>query len=113
MRYIIIGGVVMNMNYEIKIDDTLLAYLKKKNKSIISLTVNTSGGGCCPTIEVADVEIREPSNLNDYNKYEAHGVSVFVSKNARVTAPVLRFQLKKSLFVSNIIPIGLSLKGHQ
>jgi len=103
----------MNTNYDIKIDDNVLAYLQKKNKNIITLTVNKSGGGCCPTIEVADIDLKEPLNLVIYNRFEVGDITVFVSKIARVTAPVLRFQLQKTLFISSIVPAGISLKGHQ
>ncbi len=102
----------MNANYKIKIDDQVIAYLEKKNKEIITLTVNKSGGGCCPTIEVCDVNIGAPENDSFYNKYPVGGVTVFVSKTARITAPVLKFSLKKTFFISSIVPTGLSLKGH-
>ena len=103
----------MNTGYKIKIDDAVLAYLKKKKKNTITLTVNKSGGGCCPTIEVADVDLREPVNTVVYDKFVVGDINIFVSKIARVTAPVLRFSLQKTLFVSSIVPAGLSLKGHQ
>tara|TARA_Y100001933_G_C18972071_1_gene552960 strand:- start:366 stop:677 length:312 start_codon:yes stop_codon:yes gene_type:complete len=103
----------MNTNYEIKIDESVLAYLQKKKKNVITLTINQGGGGCCPTIEVADVDMREPENTVIYNKFELGDITVYVSKIARVTAPVLRFTLQKSLLFSSIVPAGLSLKGHQ
>jgi len=102
----------MKINYKIRIDDNVLSYLEKKKRKVITLTINKSGGGCCPTIEVYDIDLNQPSNIEFYNKFEIDDVTVFVNKIARVTAPILRFSLQKSLFVSSIIPSGLSLKGH-
>lgn len=100
----------MSTNYKIKIDEGVLEYLKKKNKSIITLTVNQSGGGCCPTIEVANIELFEPDNSTLYNRFIVDDITIFVSKNARVTTPVLSFTIEKTLFFSNIVPVGITLK---
>lgn len=103
----------MYTNFKIAIDDNVLEYLKKKNKKVITLTINKSGGGCCPTFEVADVDLSEPSNMLIYNKYNIGDITVFVSKIAKVTAPVLRFSLNRTFFLSSIVPSGISLKEHK
>lgn len=102
----------MNTNYEIKIDDNVISYLSKKNKKVITLTINQSGGGCCPTFEIADIDLKAPENELIYNQFQINGITVYVSKIAKVTTPVLKFSLEKLLFVSSIVPVGLSLKGH-
>lgn len=102
----------MTTNYQIKIDDSALAYLRKKKKNTVTLNINKSGGGCCPTIEVADIDLTKPENTKLYNAYAVGEITVFVSKIAQVSAPVLRFKLQKTLFFSTLVPVGLRLKGH-
>jgi hypothetical protein len=103
----------MYSNFKIIIDDSVLDYLKAKNKRVITLSINKSGGGCCPTFDVVDISLRVPSNIEMYNKYEDGNITIFISKLVIIKAPVLRFSLKKSLFFSNIIAVGLTLKDNQ
>jgi len=102
----------MKVNYSIKVDEQVIHHMKKKKKTHLTVTVKQSGGGCCPTIEVADVDLAPPSNQDLYNLFHVDDISVYVSKSARVTAPVLRLSLEKSFFINSIVPQGLSLKGH-
>lgn len=97
---------------DIKIDDNVVDYMTKKGKHTLTLDINKSGGGCCPTIEVVEISFKEPENLNAYKCYIEKGINVYVSKQARVTSPVLKFILSKTLFSKQIIPIGLTLKSH-
>lgn len=96
----------------IQVDPAVLEHMSKKGKTVLTLTVQQSGGGCCPTIESADVELKEPKNTDLYTTYEQDGIRIFVGKNVRVTAPVLRFTLEKIMFVKSIVPRGIQLKGH-
>lgn len=102
----------MKTNYTIKIDDNVIAHMSKKNKKDITVTVKQSGGGCCPTIEAVDVDLNPPSNEDLYHVFHVNNIRVFVSKSARVTAPVLRLSLEKSFFINSVVAQGLSLKGH-
>lgn len=102
----------MKNSINIKFDENVLSYLEQKKRNTLTLTINISGGGCCPTIEVADIDFSPPEELGDYNKFECDNINVYISKRAKILTPVLRFKLEKNLFFSRIVPIGLSLKGH-
>lgn len=101
-----------NHTLEIKITPEVMAYLKKKDKDQFTLDIRTSGGGCCPTIEVAEVIVKAPDNTALYNLYVQDGIHIYISKKARISVPVLKFILKKSFLMTDIQPIGLSLKKH-
>ena len=94
----------------IEISRPVMAHMKKKGKNDLTLTIRTSGGGCCPTFEVADVEMRKPEAVDDYNLINFEGVHVYVAKTAKITAPILKFNLEKSFFSKSIVPAGLTLK---
>lgn len=102
----------MKNSINIKFDDDVLIYLKNKKRNVLTLTINISGGGCCPTIEVFDIDFNTPQDLDLYNNFTYDGIDVYISKNAKINTPVLRFKLEKSLFFSHIIPVGLNLKNH-
>lgn len=102
----------MKNSINIKFDEAVLIYLKNKNRNVLTLTINISGGGCCPTVEVFDIDFSTPKTLDSYNKFTYDDISVYISKTAKINTPVLRFKLEKSLFFSSIIPVGLNLKSH-
>ncbi|MGB3368094.1 MAG: hypothetical protein WBA54_11425 [Acidaminobacteraceae bacterium] len=102
----------MKNSINIKFDDDVLIYLKNKKRSVLTLTINISGGGCCPTIEVVDIDFNIPNNLESYNNLTCDGIDVYISKTAKINTPVLRFKLEKALFFSHIIAVGLNLKSH-
>lgn len=96
----------------IKIDESVMAYMAKKGKNTITLNVHKSGGGCCPTFEVAEVEMKAPNNTDDYNHFTQDGIDIYVAKTAKIATPVLKFTLEKSFFSKEIVPVGLMLKKH-
>jgi len=102
----------MKNSINIKFDENVLIYLKNKNRNVLTLTINTSGGGCCPTIEVVDIDFNTPKNLDSYNNFTCNDIDVYISKTAKINTPVLRFKLEKALFFSRITPVGLNLKSH-
>lgn len=104
--------IIMKQHYEIKLDENLVKYLEKKKKNVITLTIKKNGGGCCPTFESADIDLKKPIDINNYNVFNIENIHIYVCKNAKVTAPVLKFELKKSFLLSHIVPLGLSLIEH-
>lgn len=95
--------------FTIKLDKNLLQYLKKKNKKCITLTINKSGGGCCPTFEVIEIISSSPSNTADYSEYNSEGIQLFISNNTRIIASTLRFTLNKTFFIHVIGVEGISI----
>lgn len=94
----------------IKIDQSVLTHMAKKGKNSLTLNIHISGGGCCPTFEVSEVEMEAPDNVDGYNHFVQDGINVYVVKTAKITAPVLRFTLEKSLLSKKIVPAGLILR---
>jgi len=100
----------MDKAFQIKMDDAVLGYLDKKRKTALTLTISATGGGCCPTFEIAEVSLTKPDQSDSFNSFQQNDVTVYISKNAKVTAPTLHFTLKKNLLGATIQAEGLSLK---
>ncbi len=100
----------MTQNLNITIDPEVHAYLNKKKRTILALDLLISGGGCCPTFEVADIAYKKPENEALYNSYNIEEIEIYISKKVIVRAPVLRFSLEKMGMIKQIVPKGLSLK---
>jgi Fe-S cluster assembly iron-binding protein IscA len=101
---------MMNKNITIKIDDDVLEWMNKKRKRVLTLRVNTTGGGCCPTFEIADINLFKPDQVENFETFEQNDITVYISKNTRISAPTLHFILKKNLIGATIQAEGLSLK---
>jgi len=100
----------MNNNFTIKIDDAVLNWMCKKRKKVLTLSVNTTGGGCCPTFEIVEIDMIEPDQTENFQLFEQNDITLYISKNTRITAPTLHFKLKKNLIGATIQAEGLSLK---
>ncbi|TYC88198.1 hypothetical protein FXB42_00875 [Acetobacterium wieringae] len=100
----------MDRSFELKIDNAVLDYMRKKRKSNITLTISSTGGGCCPTFEVSEVSLVKPNRLDEFNIFKQNDVTLYISKNARVIRSTLHFILKKNLIGATIQVEGLSLK---
>lgn len=99
----------MTQNTMIAIDSEVQDFLIKKKKKTLVLDISISGGGCCPTYEVADISYKKPENISLYNVSITDDIEVYISKMAIVSAPVLRFSLENG-FVKQIVAKGLNLK---
>lgn len=95
----------------IKFDEEVIKYMSKKNKSSIMVTMVKSGGGWCGSLSIPDLELRAPEELKNYIKYTENGIDVYLHKNVKVTAPVIRFRLNKIFFVSTIYIEGIKQSG--
>lgn len=100
----------MDRSFELKIDNAVLDYMRKKRKSNITLTISSTGGGCCPTFEVSEVSLVKPDQLDAFDIFKQNDVTLYISKNARVIRSTLHFMLKKNLIGATIQVEGLSLK---
>ncbi len=100
----------MNKNFTIKIDEAVLMLMHKKRKKVLTLSVNTTGGGCCPTFEIAEVDMNKPDHAENFELFEQNDIILYISKNARIAAPTLHFKLKKNFIGTTIQAEGLSLK---
>jgi len=100
----------MQKSFKIKIDDAVLAYMNKKRKKDLTLTISSTGGGCCPTFEISEVSLIKPDRLESFDIIQQNDVTVYISKNAKVIASTLHFMLKKNLIGATIQAEGLSLK---
>lgn len=100
----------MTQNTIIAIDSDVHDFLTKKKKKALVLDISKSGGGCCPTYEVADITYKKPENEVLYIVSVIEEIEVYISKIATVTAPVLRFSLENVGFVKQIVVKGISLK---
>lgn len=100
---------MIKKNFSISLDEKLMAYLTKKRKAVLTLTVVKSGGGCCPTFEIANVDVNQPSSLENYTHFEHQGISIYISNNTRIIASTLSFKLNKTLFIKDITVSGISL----
>lgn len=92
----------------IKIEDTLRDYLNKKQKKTLRLDIKITGGGCCDTFEMAEVETTPPENTGLYHEEHVDDITVYVSKRAKVLSTLV-FKLQKTLFLNTIEVSGLSL----
>jgi len=100
---------MIKKKFSIKLETNLLQYLQKKNKKVITLTVNKSGGGCCPIFEVIEIITSLPSDTTNYSQYDSDGIKLYISNNTRIIASTLRFTLKKVFFINDIGVEGLSI----
>ncbi|MDD3306306.1 MAG: CC/Se motif family (seleno)protein [Acetobacterium sp.] len=100
----------MNNNFAIKIDDAVLKWMRKKRKKVLTLSVNTTGGGCCPTFEIVEIDMIEPDQTENFQLFKQNDITLYIGKNARVAAPTLHFKLKKNFIGATIQVEGLSLK---
>ncbi len=101
----------MSQNVNIAIDPEVQEYLKKKKKNCLVLDILKSGGGCCPTYDVADISHKKPTDLSLYNTFEKEDIEIYISIKAIVSAPVLRFSIEKMGLVKQIVAKGLYLKS--
>lgn len=95
----------------IKFDEEVIKYMNKKNKTSIMVTMVRSGGGWCGSLLIPDLELRAPVELENYIKYTENGMDVYLHKNVKVAAPVIRFRLSKIFFVSTIYVEGIKQNG--
>lgn len=100
----------MTQSTIIAIDPDVRDFLTKKNKMMLVLDIFKSGGGCCPTYEVADITYKKPEQTMLYNLSIIDDIEVYISKMAIITAPILRFSLENKGFMKQITPKGLNLK---
>lgn len=101
----------MSQNMNIVIDPEVKAYLIKKKKNCLVLDILKSGGGCCPTYDVADISHKKPDDLTLYNTYTTDDIEIHISIKAIVSAPVLRFSIEKMGLIKQIVAKGLYLKS--
>ena len=100
----------MDNSFKLKIDAAVLAYMHKKGKNDLTLTISSTGGGCCPTFELSEVSLIKPDQLEAFDIFQQNDITVYISKNAKVIASVLHFMLKKNLIGATIQVEGLSIK---
>ncbi|MBE0450783.1 MAG: hypothetical protein IBX70_08045 [Clostridia bacterium] len=94
----------------IKISDVGLEYLENKQHKTITLVINTSGGGCCPTFESEDIYFKAPQNPEEFNEFEVNSFKIYIDKKARVNTPALQFDVEKKLVFTKFTVRGLALK---
>jgi hypothetical protein len=97
----------------ILIDLEVLAFLEKKNKKCLVLDITRSGGGCCPTYEVADISFKKPDDSSLYNTFFKDDIELYITNNAIIIAPVLRFSLERTGLMKQIVAKGIYLKSDQ
>ena len=100
----------MNKSFAIKIDQKVLDYMNKKRKSVLTLNISTTGGGCCPTFEISEVTLAKPDHPDLFDIYQQNAVTLYISKKTKVTASMLHFTFKKNLIGATILVEGISLK---
>ncbi|KNZ43407.1 hypothetical protein [Acetobacterium bakii] len=100
----------MDQSYGIKIDQTVLDYMKGKGKDVLTLDIILTGGGCCPTMEISEIEFRKPEKPDLYDVYEQNDTTLYISKEAKVITPTLHFILKNNFIGSTVEAEGLSVK---
>ena len=101
----------MSLNITIVIDPKVQAQLKNKKKKCMVLDISKSGGGCCPTYDVADISFKIPEDVTLYHTMVQDDLEIFISKKATVITPVLRFSLEKMGLIKQIVARGLLLKN--
>jgi hypothetical protein len=94
---------------EVMIGDAVRDYMKKKETQDLTLSVHKSGGGCCPTFEVAEVTLGKPEKADWFRTVDESGIHVHIAKNVKAASPVIRFKLQKNLFTKTVIAEGLKL----
>ncbi len=97
----------------IKISDAGLDYLERKQHNVITLEIEITGGGCCPTYEVEDIYFKQPDHLDKFNVSEFNGITLYIDKNVKVITPVLQFDVEKTLIFEKMIVKGLGLKKQE
>ncbi|HEY5556534.1 CC/Se motif family (seleno)protein [Acetobacterium sp.] len=100
----------MNKSYKMEIDQPVLDYMKRKRKNVLTLEISSTGGGCCPTFEISEVNLITPDKTELFNVYRQNDITLYISKNAKVIAQTLHFTLKKNLFGTTILVDGIFLK---
>ncbi|BEP28738.1 CC/Se motif family (seleno)protein [Helicovermis profundi] len=102
----------MTKNIKINLEKDVIDFMRKKNRTELTLTVRISGGGCCETFEISEIDLNKPSNIDLYNVFKIDDIDIYISKNTKISTPLLNFKLEKSLFSKNIIAVGVLLKKH-
>lgn len=100
----------MLSQYEVKLSSELIEHLKNKGKHSITLDINILGGGCCATFESEEITLSEPQDESLYDKIEYDSIQVYVSRKARIIAPVLHFRMHSGLLIKKVMVDGLSIR---
>lgn len=95
----------------ITLDDAVLDYMDAKGKSDLTLMLRRSGGGWCGAMEFPEVELKVPAAPGEYNKYEISGITVYVNKRIKTMNSGLKFRLKKTFFLKNVVVEGVRPTG--
>ncbi len=96
----------------VKVDPEVKAFLSKKNKSCITLEIITSGGGCCPTMELPEISYVSPKEKEKFQYVKVDDLDIYVGNNVRITAPQLKFTLSSMMFLKKIEVAGITYKKH-
>jgi hypothetical protein len=101
----------MTNKYNIRIEEELISFLKLKGKSVITLSIVTSGGGCCGSVYKPEIKMSEPKDLTYYDFYQIGDFDLYIMKNIKVEESGLRFSLNKNVFMKSIAVEGVILKS--
>ncbi len=80
----------MNINITQEVKD----YLRGRGSKTIEIYTKLMTSCWSPTLEVF-VRLREPKVLEQYNKYEADGITVYIFKDAIFTGDSIDIELSK------------------
>lgn len=89
----------------IVIEKPVLDYLAKKNRTVMTLGIQTVGGGWCGKTKVQGIGYTKPSNLEHYTHFNVEGIDVYVLSN--VKGETITFQIQKALFIKSVYAAGI------
>jgi len=89
----------------VKINEEVLTYLQKKNRTVVTLQIQTMGGGWCGSTKVQVVGHEKPSSLEGYTHFNVSGIDVYIYKN--VLGEALVFQIQRTFFFKSVYAAGI------
>ena len=87
------------------IEQPVMNYLTKKQKTVLTLEIKTVRGGWCGNIKVQGIGYTEPPSLENYTHHNVNGIDVYVLSN--VTGETITFQVQKALIFKSVYAAGI------
>ncbi|MBN2259755.1 MAG: hypothetical protein JW702_04385 [Clostridiales bacterium] len=94
------------------ITDELREHMKKKNRTIISITIRKVESGCVGSVQELDVRYNKiPKELDKFIRFDIEGIEVYVISNLKLKNDELILSVKRSPLLTKELDIqGIELK---
>jgi len=96
---------------KVTISDEAAKKITKKGNNVVSVRIQSVKGGWCGSIKVQDIELKKPSNEEEYEKFDVDGIEVYVHKG--ISGGTISFEIRKALFIKSLYADGIDHRCYQ